>query len=57
MSTITINSEDDPVGYAAAVVREAVTCQRAECTPQDHIKFVEANMVIASEATRDQPRR
>lgn len=56
MTTTMINSEDDPVGYAAAVVKEAITCQRAECTPEDHSKFVTRNMEIASEVISDQPR-
>ncbi|MGW4855334.1 hypothetical protein ACWEPZ_29330 [Streptomyces sp. NPDC004288] len=45
--------EREPVQLAADVIREAVTCDRAECTPGQHIRFVEDNMRIASEMTAE----
>lgn len=41
----------EPVELAAAVIREAITCERTECTPEDHQRFVADNMQIASEQT------
>ncbi|MZE55031.1 hypothetical protein GTY86_27890 [Streptomyces sp. SID5770] len=43
--------EREPVQLAADVIREAVTCDRAECTPSDHLRYVTENMRIASERT------
>lgn len=39
----------EPVQLAADVIREAVTCEREQCTPEDHQRFVAENMRIASE--------
>ncbi|MCX4538349.1 hypothetical protein [Streptomyces sp. NBC_01669] len=41
----------EAVELAAAVIREAITCERTECTPEDHQRFVSENMQIASEQT------
>lgn len=40
---IAIHVADDPVGYAAAAIREVITCNRQECTdfPRQHIDFAE----------------
>ena len=38
---------DNPVEFAANVIREALTCDRPQCTPEDHAKFVTDNMRIA----------
>lgn len=42
----------EPVQLAAEVIREAVTCERQQCTPEDHHRFVTENMRIAAEQTR-----
>ncbi|MEU5660099.1 hypothetical protein ABZ802_31450 [Streptomyces sp. NPDC047737] len=39
----------DPVQHVAEVIREAVTCERQQCTPRDHQKFVADNMQIAAD--------
>ncbi|MDX2802704.1 hypothetical protein [Streptomyces scabiei] len=39
----------EAIQLAADVIREAVTCERAECTPADHHRFVTENMQIAAE--------
>ncbi|WP_461712329.1 hypothetical protein [Streptomyces sp. DSM 41013] len=39
---------DDPVRFAADVIREAVTCDRDQCRPDDHVRFVSENMEIAA---------
>lgn len=39
----------EPVELAAQVIREAVTCERQQCTPEQHVRFVAENMRIASE--------
>lgn len=36
-----------PIDLVVSVVREALTCDRAECTPDDHAKFVDENFRIA----------
>ncbi|MCX4970831.1 hypothetical protein OHA98_40020 [Streptomyces sp. NBC_00654] len=36
----------------AGVIRETVTCDGAECTPDDHHRFVTENMRIAVERTK-----
>lgn len=38
----------EPVQLAADVIREAVTCDRDQCTPDDHLRFVTENMKIAA---------
>ncbi|MFJ9101151.1 hypothetical protein ACIRJM_22100 [Streptomyces sp. NPDC102405] len=38
----------EPVKLMADVIREAVTCDRTECLPDDHIRFVSENMQIAT---------
>jgi hypothetical protein len=43
----------EPVQLAADVIREAVTCERAECTPEEHVRFVEENLQIAAEQIRN----
>lgn len=40
--------ERDPVQRMAQVIREAVTCDRAACTPGDHARFVEENLILAA---------
>ncbi|MFJ3699531.1 hypothetical protein ACIPW9_36315 [Streptomyces sp. NPDC090052] len=42
----------EPVQLAADVIREAVNCERAECTPEDHHRLVVENMKIASNQNR-----
>jgi hypothetical protein len=39
----------EPVQAMADVIREAVTCERQECTPGDHQRFVTENLRISSE--------
>ncbi|MGW1980735.1 hypothetical protein [Streptomyces sp. NPDC001889] len=41
----------EPVQLAADVIREAVTCDRQECTPDQHHRFVTENMRIAARLT------
>ncbi|WP_331759927.1 hypothetical protein OG422_31230 (plasmid) [Streptomyces sp. NBC_01525] len=43
----------EPVQLAADAIREAITCDRAECTPQQHEKFVAENFQIAAERIRN----
>lgn len=50
------DSEKDPVGFLADVIKETLNCNRAECTPQEHSQFVTRNMEIAQEVVSDQPR-
>lgn len=38
----------EPVELVAAVIREAVTCEREQCTPDDHQRFVAENLQIAA---------
>ncbi|MFK0113958.1 hypothetical protein [Streptomyces sp. NPDC091217] len=38
----------EPVQLMAEVIREAVTCERTECTPEQHVQFVEDNMRIST---------
>ncbi len=38
----------EPVELVAAVIREAVTCERTECTPEAHSRFVSENLQIAA---------
>lgn len=47
----------EPVELAAHVIREAVTCERAECTPQDHTRYVTDNMQIAMDRTNEEGNR
>lgn len=44
----------EPVQLVADVIREAVTCDRPQCTPDDHHRFVTENMRIAADETRKQ---
>jgi hypothetical protein len=39
----------EPMQLAADVIREAVTCERQECTPDQHLRFVTENMRIAAD--------
>lgn len=39
----------EPMQLAADVIREAVTCDREQCMPEDHQRFVADNLRIASE--------
>ncbi|MFJ4887805.1 hypothetical protein [Streptomyces sp. NPDC088731] len=43
----------EPVQLAADVIREAVTCEREQCLPEDHQRFVVENMRIASERIKN----
>ena len=36
----------------AEVVREAITCDRPECTPEQHAQFVTDNLRVAQEEVR-----
>lgn len=47
---ITTDPNADPAKFAAEVIREAVTCDRPECGPWTHARFVETNLDIAREA-------
>ncbi|WP_405699112.1 hypothetical protein OG209_05320 [Streptomyces sp. NBC_01383] len=38
-----------PVQLVADVIREAVTCERQQCRPEDHQRFVAENLRIAAE--------
>ncbi|MFJ6487074.1 hypothetical protein [Streptomyces californicus] len=42
-------AERGPAEYIAEVIREAVTCEREQCTPEQHQRFVAENMQIAAE--------
>lgn len=35
--------------FVAEVIREAVECDRTECRPEEHTRFVEENLSIAAE--------
>uniref|UniRef100_UPI002F9090CC hypothetical protein n=1 Tax=Streptomyces virginiae TaxID=1961 RepID=UPI002F9090CC len=43
-----------PVQLVADVIREAVTCDRPQCTPDDHHRYITENMQIAAQRTTDQ---
>ncbi|MFI5987382.1 hypothetical protein ACIBEA_41765 [Streptomyces sp. NPDC051555] len=47
-----MSSPREPLELAADVIREAVTCDRGECTPDDHHRFVTENMTIAMARNR-----
>ncbi|MFF8696754.1 hypothetical protein ACF08W_31525 [Streptomyces sp. NPDC015144] len=38
-----------PAQVVADVIREAVTCEREQCRPEDHQRFVDENLRIATE--------
>ncbi|MEU9095922.1 hypothetical protein [Streptomyces sp. NPDC048428] len=40
--------DQTPVQFVADVIREAVTCEREQCTPEDHERFVTENLRIAA---------
>ncbi|MFF8366899.1 hypothetical protein ACF05F_33505 [Rhodococcus erythropolis] len=44
----------EAVQLAADAIREAVTCERPECTPDQHHRFVTENLRIAADLTRDE---
>jgi hypothetical protein len=35
--------------FVAEVIREAIECDRTECRPEQHTRFVEENLSIAAE--------
>lgn len=37
-----------PVQLVADAIREAVTCERAECTADQHVRFVAENLALAA---------
>ncbi|MCX4849822.1 hypothetical protein [Streptomyces sp. NBC_00893] len=39
----------EPVQLVADVIREAVTCEREQCLPEDHQRFVVENLQIAAD--------
>lgn len=39
----------EPVQLVAEVIREAVTCDRPQCTPESHSRFVSDNLQIAAD--------
>lgn len=43
-----MDADREAVQLAADVIREAVTCDRAECTPDQHHRFVTENLRIAA---------
>lgn len=45
------SSPREPVQLVADVIREAVQCDRPQCTPEDHHRYVVENLKIASERT------
>ena len=45
----------EPVRLVADVIREAVTCERTECRPEDHTKFVSENLRIAAAQINREP--
>jgi len=40
---------DSPAAFLAKVIREAVECDRPECLPEQHTRFVAENLAIARE--------
>ncbi|GAB2966209.1 hypothetical protein [Streptomyces heilongjiangensis] len=38
----------EPVQLVADVIREAVTCDRVECTPEQHSRFISENLRLAA---------
>lgn len=52
---ITIDPRDDPVGYAAAVVREAITCEGPGCSdsPQAHADYADSGLSRATDVIND----
>lgn len=42
----------EPVQLAADVIREAITCDREQCTPDQHVRFVSENLTIAAEKVK-----
>lgn len=49
-----VPTDREPVQLAADVIREAVTCDRAQCTPDDHYRFITENLRIAADKTNAQ---
>lgn len=43
-----MGADREAVQLAADVIREAVTCDRSECTPDQHHRFITENMQIAA---------
>ncbi|MFD7548543.1 hypothetical protein [Streptomyces sp. NPDC059816] len=43
-----------PVQLAADVIREAMACERPECTPDQHHRFITENMQIAARLTNEE---
>ncbi|MEU6016992.1 hypothetical protein ABZ826_23955 [Streptomyces sp. NPDC047515] len=43
----------EPAQLVADVIREAVTCNREQCTPEDHQRFVAENLRIATERIKN----
>jgi len=39
--------------FAAEVIREAVECDRPDCLPEQHTRFVEENLAIAADHIRE----
>ncbi|MFZ3498744.1 hypothetical protein ACODT5_36950 [Streptomyces sp. 5.8] len=50
----TVIDAREPVQLAAEVIREAVTCDRPQCTPDDHHRFITANIQLAHRLTTEQ---
>ncbi|MEV6617313.1 hypothetical protein AB0N31_26365 [Streptomyces sp. NPDC051051] len=44
----------EPVQLAADVIREAVTCERSQCTEDQHHRFVTENLSLAAKQIRDE---
>lgn len=40
---------DSPATFLAKVIREAVECDRPECLPEQHARYVAENLTIAQE--------
>lgn len=48
-SMTSTDPKDSPAGFMSEVIREAIECDRAECLPESHTRYVTENMKIAQE--------
>lgn len=48
-----MSADREAVQLAADVIREAITCDREECTPDQHHRFVTENLQIAADRIRE----
>jgi hypothetical protein len=47
----------DTAKFVAEVITEAITCDRADCFPEYHTRFVVENMAIATEHVNEEHQR